>query len=265
MPGTAPDFSEGERRLQEKIDLVADVPVDFKVSEFGTRRRAFRSWQERALARLKDGMPGHLFGTSNVDLARRYKLTPVGTMAHEFLQACQVLGGNLRDFQKFAFETWAKEYRGDLGIALTDTIGIEAFLSDFDMFFCKLFDGVRHDSGDPFEWGERMIAHYKANRVDPRGKVLMFSDGLTIPLALSIYRRFAGRALTGFGIGTDLTNDLGYERLDSVIKMTSCNGRPVAKLSDAPGKTMCADPQYVAYLKHIFRRDAALAPVNLTA
>ncbi len=261
----APDFSEGERRLQEKIDLVADVPVDFKVSEFGTRRRAFRGWQERVLARLKDGMPGHLFGTSNVDLARRYKLIPVGTMAHEFLQACQVLGGNLRDFQKFAFETWAMEYRGDLGIALTDTIGMEAFLSDFDMFFCKLFDGVRHDSGDPFEWGERMIAHYKANRVDPRGKVLMFSDGLTIPLALSIYRRFAGRAITGFGIGTDLTNDLGYERLDSVIKMTSCNGRPVAKLSDAPGKTMCADPQYVAYLKHIFRRDAALAPAGLAA
>lgn len=256
-----PDYATGMRLLDDKIASLAEMPVEFKISEFGTRRRFGREWQERVVAHMKVTMPQYLFGTSNVDLARRYELTPVGTMAHEFLQAMQVLGGNLRDFQKFAFETWAKEYRGDLGIALSDTIGLEAFLDDFDMFFCKLFDGARQDSGDPFEWGARMIAHYKANRVDPRSKLLMFTDSLDFEKAKALYRRFAGRAIPGFGIGTFITNDLGYPRLDSVIKMVRCNDRPVAKLSDSPGKTMCPDAQYNAYLRHLFTRAADVAEV----
>lgn len=249
-----PDFTEGKRRLNEKIDLVQDMPMGFQITEFGTRRRFSRQWQEHVLGRLKDGLLGRLFGTSNVDLARRYKLTPVGTMAHEFLQACQALGGNLRDFQQFAFDAWSREYRGDLGIALTDTIGIDAFVGDFDMFFCKLFDGCRVDSGDPIQAGEKLIAIYKENRVDPTGKVLMFTDKLSIPKAKVIYRHFEGRALPAFGIGTDLVNDLGYVALDSVIKMTTCNRRPVAKLSDSPGKTMCHDEFYIEYLRHVFKR-----------
>jgi nicotinate phosphoribosyltransferase len=179
-------------------------------------------------------------------------LTPLGTMAHEYLQACQALGPRLRDSQVFGFETWAREYRGDLGIALSDVYGIEPFLRDFDMYFCKLFDGARHDSGDPFTWGERMIAHYRNNRVDPMTKTLIFSDGLTVEKIIALYQQFRGRCQLAFGIGTNLTNDLGYEPLQIVIKMTQCNGQPVAKLSDTPGKGMCDDEKYLAYLRQVF-------------
>ena len=173
-------------------------------------------------------------------------------MAHEFLQACQALGPRLRDSQIFGLEAWAKEYRGDLGIALSDVYGMEAFLRDFDLYFCKLFDGARHDSGDPFVWGERMLEHYRKNRVDPLNKTLIFSDALTIPRTIELYQRFHGRCQLAFGIGTNLTNDLGYEPLQVVIKMTRCNGQPVAKLSDTPGKSMCDDQKYLAYLRQVF-------------
>jgi nicotinate phosphoribosyltransferase len=173
-------------------------------------------------------------------------------MAHEYMQACQALGPRLRDSQTFAFDKWAQEYRGDLGIAIADTYGLQAFLRDFDMYFCKLFDGARHDSGDPFDWGEKLIAHYRRNRVDPRTKQLIFSDQLSFPLAIEIARRFHGRARTSFGIGTNLTNDLGYEAINIVIKMTECNGQPVAKVSDAPGKTISKDAGYLAYLRQVF-------------
>ncbi len=134
-------------------------------------------------------------------------------MAHEYLQACQAVGPRLRDSQAFAFNMWAREYRGDLGIALSDVCGMDAFLRDFDLFFCKLFDGVRHDSGDPFEWGEKLIAHYQKMRIDPHTKTMVFSDSLNVPLAIRLYEYFKGRAPTSFGIGTNLTNDLGYEPL----------------------------------------------------
>ena len=117
---------------------------------------------------LKRDMSLHFVGTSNVQFALEHGLTPLGTMAHEYLQACQAVGPRLRDSQMFAFNMWAREYRGDLGIALSDVCGMDAFLRDFDLFFCKLFDGVRHDSGDPFEWGEKLIAHYQKMRIDPR-------------------------------------------------------------------------------------------------
>jgi nicotinate phosphoribosyltransferase len=173
-------------------------------------------------------------------------------MAHEYLQACQALGPRLRDSQVFGFESWAREYRGDLGIALSDVYGIEPFLRDFDLYFCKLFDGARHDSGDPFDWGERMIAHYRHHRVDPRTKTLIFSDGLTVPRTIELYQQFRGRCQLAFGIGTNLTNDLGYEPLQIVIKMVKCNGQPVAKLSDTPSKNMCEDEKYLAYLRQVF-------------
>jgi nicotinate phosphoribosyltransferase len=195
---------------------------------------------------------GQLAGTSNTLLAMKLGLTPLGTMAHEYLQAAQALGPRLRDSQVFGFESWAREYRGDLGIALSDVYGMNAFLRDFDMYFCKLFDGARHDSGDPFQWGERMIDHYVKNRVDPRTKILIFSDGLTVPRTIELYQQFRGRAQLAFGIGTNLTNDLGYEPLQIVIKMVRCNGQPVAKLSDTPSKNMCDDEKYLAYLRQVF-------------
>jgi len=250
----APNFAEGLRRLQAKIDLVRTVEseLEFRISDFGTRRRFSCDWQERVLQTLKREVPQYFAGTSNVWFAMRNGLTPLGTLGHEYMQACQALGPRLRDSQTFAMDTWAKEYRGDLGIALSDTYGLDAFLRDFDMYFCKLFDGARHDSGDPFEWGERMIAHYERNRVDPHTKTLIFSDQLSFPLAIEIARRFHGRTRTAFGIGTNLTNDLGYEPLNIVIKMIECNGQPVAKVSDSPGKTVSKDPRYLAYLRQVF-------------
>ena len=249
-----PDYEEGRRRLMQKIGLVREVEsaLDFKISDFGTRRRFARDWQEEVLRTLKRDIPEHFAGTSNVWFAMRNDYTPLGTLGHEYMQACQALGPRLRDSQMFAFDTWAKEYRGDLGIAISDTYGMNAFLRDFDMYFCKLFDGARHDSGDPFDWGEKLIAHYRKNRVDPLTKSLIFSDQLSFPLAIQIARRFHGRARTSFGIGTNLTNDLGYEPINIVIKMTECNGQPVAKISDSPGKTISKDAGYLAYLRQVF-------------
>ena len=249
-----PDYAEGRRRLAAKIAQLNAVPdPEFRIADYGTRRRFSRNWQREVIASLRDGIGGRFVGTSNVLFAREHNLRPLGTMAHEYLQACQAVGPRLRDSQVFAFNTWAREYRGDLGIALSDVCGMEAFLRDFDLFFCKLFDGVRHDSGDPFEWGEKLIAHYQKMRVDPRSKTMVFSDSLNVPLAIRLFEYFRGRSQTAFGIGTNLTNDLGYEPLSIVIKMTRCNGQPVAKISDEPTKAMDYDPSYVAYLREVFQ------------
>ncbi|MEY2169982.1 MULTISPECIES: nicotinate phosphoribosyltransferase [unclassified Rhodanobacter] len=249
------DLAEGRRRLQAKIALLRDTPdyEQCRIADYGTRRRFSRTWHEEVLIALRDGLGKQLAGTSNVWYAWKLGLTPLGTLAHEYLQAHQALGPRLRDSQVAALEAWAKEYRGDLGIALSDVYGLEAFLRDFDMYFCKLFDGARHDSGDPFDWGERMLAHYRANRVDPRSKVLVFSDGLDIPKVMQLYEHFRGRCLLAFGVGTNLSNDTGPEPLNIVIKMIRCNGQPVAKLSDSPGKNMCEDAAYVTYLRQVFQ------------
>lgn len=249
------DEKEGMKRLRAKIDLIRNEPDNdnLKITDFGTRRRFSRAWQTTVTETLIRELGREKFaGTSNVDLARCYGLIPIGTMAHEYLQACQALGPRLRDSQVYGFEMWAKEYRGDLGIALSDVYGMDPFLKDFDMFFCKLFDGARHDSGDPFLWGEKMIEHYRRNKCDPRGKTLIFSDALTVPRIIELYRRFNHRIGVGFGIGTNLMNDLGPEPLNIVVKMIRANGQPVAKISDTPEKGMCEDLTYLAYLKQVF-------------
>jgi len=249
-----PTFDTGRDRLRDKIQLLRGRPEvsDCKIADYGTRRRFSKQWHEEVILKLKEGLGEQFTGTSNVHYAMKHGLRPLGTMAHEYLQACQALGPRLRDSQVFGFEMWAKEYRGDLGIALSDVYGMKAFLNDFDMYFCKLFDGARHDSGDPFDWGERLIRHYEENRCDPRTKVLVFSDALDIPKVLRLYERFHGRCQLAFGVGTNLTNDLGYQPLQIVIKMVRCNGQPVAKLSDSPGKNMCDDQAYLAYLRQVF-------------
>jgi nicotinate phosphoribosyltransferase len=248
------DLAEGRRRLHEKIALLRGAPeyAGCRIADYGTRRRYSRTWQAEVVATLRDELGTQLAGTSNVWLARQLGLIPLGTLAHEYLQAHQALGPRLRDSQVAALEAWAKEYRGDLGIALSDVYGLNAFLRDFDMYFCKLFDGTRHDSGDPFAWGEKVLAHYAANRVDPRSKVLVFSDGLDVPKVMQLYAHFRDRCLLAFGVGTNLTNDVGPVPLNIVIKMIRCNGQPVAKLSDSPGKNMCEDEAYVAYLRQVF-------------
>lgn len=249
-----PDHAEGRRRLAEKLALVRALPEElgFTFADYGTRRRFSHAWQREVIETVRREVPAAFVGTSNVLFAKELGLLAVGTMAHEWLQAAQALGPRLRDSQRWAFQKWADEYRGDLGIALSDVAGLKAFMRDFDMYFCKLFDGARHDSGDPKAWGDALIEHYRRNKVDPRTKTLVFSDGLTFPRAIELARYFQGRARAAFGIGTNLTNDLGYTPLQIVIKMVRCEGQPVAKLSDTPGKTMCDDPSYLAYLKQVF-------------
>lgn len=248
----------GEQRLNDKLLLLQDYrhqmaayDVPFLLSDFGTRRRYSIAWQEQVIERLMT-VPEIFRGTSNVYFAKQFGITPIGTMAHEFLQAFQALDVRLRNFQKAALEAWVQEYRGDLGIALTDVVGMDAFLRDFDLYFAKLFDGLRHDSGDPYEWGEKAYAHYQQLKINPKTKMLNFSDGLTLQKAWALYLHFNDRFQLGFGIGTHLTNDMGQTPLNIVLKLVECNGQSVAKISDSPGKTMTDNDTFLAYLRQVF-------------
>jgi len=253
---------EARLRLTQKIDELRAFDAEpkratpFEFFDFGVRRRFSGEWHDEVVETLARELPRFFKGTSNVYLAKKYNLVPIGTMAHEYLQAYQAFGVRLSDFQKAALEDWVQEYRGDLGTALTDVVGMNAFLNDFDLYFAKLFDGLRHDSGDPVEWGEKALAHYARLRIDARTKRLVFSDALTVPKALSLYRHFADRTQLGFGIGTKLTNDTPYPALNIVMKLTRCNGQPVAKLADTPGKSMCTDETFLAYLRQVFNHPA---------
>ena len=251
-------LAQGRINLAQKIaqlqQLASEVALahPFELFDFGVRRRYSSAWQREVVQAFASQAGEWFKATSNVYLARELNLVPVGTMAHEYLQTYQALGVRLRDFQTAALEDWVQEYRGDLGIALTDTIGMDAFLSDFDLYFAKLFDGLRHDSGDPYVWGEKALAHYEKLRIDAHTKRLVFSDGLDIARALALYRHFGERTQLGFGIGTQLTNDMGLEPLSIVMKLTHTNGQPVAKISDSPGKTLCDNPTFLAYLRQVF-------------
>jgi nicotinate phosphoribosyltransferase len=256
---TPDTLAEGQRRLAAKAALLRRYAAEqkpdeppFLVSDFGTRRRYTFAWQEHVVRTLHEAAPEIVRGTSNVYLAKKLNITPIGTMAHEFLQAFQALDVRLRDFQKAALETWVHEYRGDLGIALTDVVGMDAFLRDFDLYFAKLFDGLRHDSGDPYAWGDKAYAHYQKLKIDSRTKMLTFSDGLDIERSWHLHQYFKSRFKTSFGIGTNLTNDLGHTTLNIVLKLVECNGQSVAKISDTPGKTMSDNSTFLAYLRQVF-------------
>ena len=251
-------LDEGRQRLQAKIAQMRalkggpTLAHPFEVSDFGLRRRFSGPWQREVVSTLAREVPQWFKGTSSVLLARDLDIVPIGTMAHEYMQSYQSQGVRLRDFQKAALEDWVQEYRGDLGIALTDTVGMDAFLTDFDLYFAKLFDGLRHDSGDPVAWGEKALVHYRKLRINTHSKRLVFSDGLNLDKALELWRHFAPHIQLGFGIGTNLTNDVGLTPLNIVMKLTHANGQPVAKISDTPGKTMCEDETYLAYLRQVF-------------
>jgi nicotinate phosphoribosyltransferase len=258
--------TEGRRRLAAKIAQLRTFEQEplrrhpFEMFDFGLRRRWSFDWQREVVDTFRRELPQFFKGTSNVLLAKELDLVPIGTMAHEYLQSFQALGVRLRDSQRAALESWVQEYRGDLGIALTDVIGMDAFLADFDLYFAKLFDGLRHDSGDPVVWGEKALAHYERLRIDPHTKRLVFSDGLDIDTALRLYRHFSDRTQLGFGIGTHLSNDMGLRPLHIVMKLTRVNGQPVAKLSDSPGKTMCDDETFLAYLRQVFQVPTPVSP-----
>ncbi|MHA3052793.1 nicotinate phosphoribosyltransferase [Acinetobacter sp. ANC 4633] len=260
---SAEALAEGERRLQAKLQLLKQYEQQqqadenpFLVSDFGTRRRYSLTWHKHIVEEFHRTAPNVFRGTSNVMLAKDLGITPIGTMAHEFLQAFQALDVRLRNFQKAALEAWVQEYRGDLGIALTDVVGMDAFLRDFDLYFAKLFDGLRHDSGDPYVWGDKAYAHYQKLKIDSKTKMLTFSDGLDLERAWNLHQYFKDRFKVSFGIGTNLTNDMGLKPLNIVLKLVECNGQSVAKISDSPGKTMTDNDTFLAYLRQVFQVEA---------
>lgn len=249
-------FASFKERAEEKVRLLVDGTYTLGAfSEFGLRRRLSGEAQEYAIQRIIDESPkfkdSFFVGTSNVYLAKKLGVKPVGTMAHEYVQC--VGQGNRKHNPAysnwFMMDSWVQEYGVLNGIALTDTIGTDAFLKDFRKTYATLFSGVRHDSGDPYAWGEKLIAHYKSLGIDPKTKTLMFSDSLNFEKATALYKAFKDKARVAFGIGTYIANDTNASALNIVMKVTECNEGPVAKLSDDEGKGMCKDPAYIDYLK----------------
>ncbi len=243
-----------KRRLDEKVKKVSDGTYCLSVfSEFGLRRRLSAEAQDLAVKTLKEAELGKskFLGTSNVYLAKKYGVTPVGTMAHEWIM-CTGQGNHKHNpaySNWYALDAWVKEYGILNGTALTDAITTDCFLKDFQLTYATLFSGVRHDSGDPIEWGEKMIKHYEKLGIDARTKTLLFSDSLDFEKADKLFRHFDGRAKVGFGIGTYISNDTDVPALNIVMKTTACNGQDVAKISDVKGKGMCKNPDYVDYLQ----------------
>lgn len=249
-------YADFHERLCQKYDMLKTGKLYVSsFSEFGLRRRLSSEAEELCVdvfSHLNDTMCASEFvGLSNVYLAWKYGKMPTGTMAHEW-----IMGAGQGDMKNnpaycnwFALHKWVEEYGVLNGTALTDTIGTDIFLMDFQFTFSSLFSGVRHDSGDPIKWGEKMLAHYEKLGIDARTKTLLFSDSLNFKMADTIFRHFQGRAKIAFGIGTYLTNDTFAEPLNIVMKMTKCNGHDVAKLSDCEGKGMCENPDYIRFLQ----------------
>ncbi len=263
IPAELPMQVLATKLTQLKAEIARRGISNFSLTEMGTRRRFSSQVQRDVMELLEQEIPDLLLGTSNCHFAREFGLKPIGTIAHEWFMGHQALV-NVRDSQRVALEQWLNVFEGQLAIAPTDTLTIDAFIRDFNMHLAKAYSGVRHDSGCPFKWGDRMIAHYESMGIDPTSKVFIFSDGLDFARALDLCEYFAGRVQVSFGIGTFLTNDLdgwknsqgiSYKPLSIVIKIAECNGRPVAKISDEPEKAMCEDPIFLANLKSRFNID----------
>lgn len=225
------------QKAKEKIEAYGELGVP--VAEFGTRRRHSFAVHELVVKTLKQY--GQTFvGTSNVHLARKHQTKPIGTHAHEWFMFHAAKYG-FKMANSLALENWVSVYRGDLGIALSDTFTTDEFYEVFDKKFTKLFDGVRHDSGDPVEFADKTIAHYRNMGIDPLTKTIIFSDSLNLEKVKRIAEYCRGKIGFSFGIGTNFTNDVGLKSMNIVIKMTDAlpesePWRPVIKLSDVPGK-----------------------------
>ena len=240
-----------QRNTMDKFNALKAGKYDIGFfSEFGLRRRYSKNMQDWLINYIVDQKIPGFVGTSNVYLAKKYGVKPVGTMAHEMFQLMQGHHEyNPAYVNRLVMKAWVKEYETDNGIALTDCITTDCFLLDFNKTYANLFNGVRHDSGDPIAWGEKMIAHFQKLGIDPKTKTLLFSDSLDFAKATEIKKHFDGRCKIAFGIGTWLANDCDVPALNIVHKMVECNGAPVAKISDVAGKGMCRDNEYVNYLQ----------------
>ncbi|MFK8256770.1 nicotinate phosphoribosyltransferase [Erwinia sp. AnSW2-5] len=254
-PQVTPEMavSQLKSKLAQFTALTADLDMSrFRLMDFGTRRRFSHDVQLAIVTTLKQDFPW-LVGSSNYEMARQLDIMPVGTQAHEWFQAHQQISPVLANCQRAALQSWLEEYPDQLGIALTDCITMDAFLRDFGLELASAYQGLRHDSGDPLEWGEKAIAHYQQLGIDPLSKTLVFSDNLDLDKAVELYRQFGQRINVIFGIGTRLTCDIPQVKpLNIVIKLVECNGKPVAKLSDSPGKTICQDKAFVRALRKAF-------------
>ncbi len=255
------DLTQAKKNLANDIKAIQNLPTTlgsnhgeiFQFMEFGSRRRFSFSWQEQVLEQLIDKVPQNLMGTSNVYFAKQFGITPLGTMAHEYIQACQALTPDLRSSQIAALKLWQTEYPNHLATALSDTYGTAAFLHDFSLDLATHYHAVRQDSGDPALFAQQLIKHYQSLDIDPLTKTIIFSDGLSVNKAIKLHQRFSEIIHTAFGIGTQLTCNVGVSAIQCVIKMTQCNNQPVAKISDTPEKTMCTDHTYLSKLKDIFQ------------
>jgi len=255
-------INEAISHLQDKLSRFAKNSKlydmsQFHLTDFGTRRRYSFAVQKAVVEYLYNYFP-NFNSTSNYLLAYQFGLKPMGTQAHEWFQAHQRLVDNLVDCQRKALHVWLDEYPNDLDIALTDCITMDAFLHDFDLDLASRYQGLRHDSGDPIEWGEKAIAHYQRLGIDPKTKLLVFSDSLNFDKAIKIYSHFYNRVKLSFGMGGHLACDIptmavsNTKSLNIVIKLVECNGQSVAKLSDSPGKTISQDLGFIEELKRTF-------------
>ena len=244
-------LKEAKERLDAKINKMQNGTYTFKFAEFGCRRRLSREFQDYMVKEFVTKTK-NCVGTSNVYLAMKYNVTPIGTYAHELVQMYQGIDGlDIAFDNKYTMDDWYEEYKGANGIALTDTLTTDLFLLDFDFNNASRYKGVRHDSGDPYEWGEKILSHYEKLGINTKEKTLLFSDSLNFDKAQALFDYFKDRAIVSFGIGTYCSNDTDEQALNIVIKLQRINGKPVAKLSDVDGKTMCLDDDYLTNLKAI--------------
>ena len=246
-------WKNGNNKLENKLRFLRNSEKPIKFTEFGTRRRFSFEWQENVVKKIIEADYPGFIGTSNVYFAKKYNLQPIGTMAHEWIMAHAGVS-SMEKSTELALQRWADFYKSELGIALTDTYTTNYFLSEFGEKLAGMYNGLRHDSGDWKDWGYKVINNYKKLGIDPITKTLIFSDALDFEIVNKIYDEFHDKVNLIFGIGTNLTNDVGLKPIQIVIKMVESNGNPVIKVSDTPGKIICENDTYkynvMAFLKN---------------
>ena len=246
-------YKNGMVRLEQKINRLISSNKKILFSDFGTRRRYSKEWQKNVVKKIIDSKYKYFIGTSNVYLAKKHGIKPIGTMAHEWIMAHAGVT-RIDKSDQLALQRWLDFYKGDLGIALTDTYTTDHFLYGFNNDIASSFSGIRHDSGDWKKWAYKFIDHYKRLGIDPTTKTFLFSDGLDFNLTEKIYDELNTKTQVAFGIGTNLTNDVGVKALQIVIKMTECDGFPLIKISDTPGKVICINEKFKEFSLDYFKK-----------